>query len=332
MNPQYISPVAKLALRAATKFKEDYIELSKEIFRSDDVRNGLHHAAEFGRYREQLLKSFLGAFLPSRLAIGDGFIAPPMGKLSTQCDVIIYERDANPHLVAEGGRALFPIEVCVAVGEVKSKLTFSELQSALEKLRKTKQMRAEMEVVTFPIAPVEVVISASAELKECVQFQLGAWNHLEAAASMYRPAEREDQNLVTFIVCEEIDWPAEKNYFHSFNSLYTSTTDLHLRHNFILSLKQGLLSYFYSLPEGEETRRIPYPYPVQSRQRIIGIEDNIPIACGWRWLPAGNKNHHIMTFAAELIHAVGQVPVYQFDPQAHSLDPQGYDFEYFPFS
>lgn len=333
---QATSPVAQLALSASSKFKEDYVELSRSLFHNTDANNRLHHAGEFGRYREQLLKSFLGAFLPNRLAIGDGFIATPRGALSSQCDVVLYERDATPHLAAAGGRAIFPIEVCAAVGEAKSILNFSELKTALKKLRTTKQMRAEMEVLTFPIAPVEAVVGAGHYLHK--QAELGFLNHLDEAARLYLPAKKEEQNLVTFIVCEEIKWPANcdpadpngAGFRNALNSLYDESSDYHLQHNFILSLKQGFLSYSFIYPEYSQTRHISYPYPVQSRYRSPYVTDDTPARCGWRWLRAGEKNHHIMTFSAELIHAAGQVPIYAFDPKNHTLDPEGYDFTFIP--
>lgn len=329
--PDLNSPVARLALRTATKFKDDYIRLSKEIFYSSSSKNGLHHAGEFGRYREQLLKSFLESFLPNRLAIGDGFVASPNGSLSTQSDAIIHDRNASPKLITEGGLVMFPIEVCVAVGEVKSILSFGDLQVALNKLLITKQMRAEMEVVTFPIAPVEAVIDANTELQNFMASNANSRNQMDAARNMYRPHEREQQNLITFIVCEEIAWPKGSPPSYSFNSLYNNKCDLHLRHNFILSLKQGFLSYYFCRPDGEEFRNTPYPYPVQSFHKPVGVDDDVPTACGWRWLEADPNNHHIMTFASELTHAAGRVPVYQFDPKMHSLDPVGFDFDYEPF-
>jgi len=335
-KPENVSQLARLALSAASKFKQDYVELSRELFHSEAAQNGLHHAGEFGRYREQLLQHFLSAFLPHRLAVGDGFVTTPAGNLSTQCDTIIYERDANPHLMASGGRAIFPLEVCAAVGEAKSVLTYQQLRDALEKLRVTKRMRAQLQPFGAPVAPVSVVVDASHYMRD--RMAEGDPDVMRHMREYYRPQQEESHNLVTFVVCESIKWEADADctnpdslgFQNALNTLYKEKADPYLTHNFILSLTQGLLSYSITQPDSDPPRRLAYPYPVQSRYRSPSITDNEPTRCGWRWLPAGSHSHHIMTFAAELIHAATEVPIFAFDPQAHSLDMQGYDFRYIP--
>lgn len=337
-KPENVSQLARLALSAASKFKQDYVQLSRELFHSEAAQNGLHHAGEFGRYREQLLQHFLSAFLPHRLAVGDGFVTTTAGNLSTQCDTIIYERDANPHLMASGGRAIFPLELCAAVGEAKSVLTYQQLRDALKKLRVTKRMRAQFQPFGAPVAPVSVVIGTSHYMRD--KMAEGDPDFLKHIREYYRPHHEESHNLVTFVVCESIKWedgadcakPDSLGFQNALNALYEDKADPYLTHNFILSLTQGLLSYSFTQPGTHPPRRLPYPYPVQSRYRSPSISDHEPTRCGWRWLPAGNHNHHIMTFAAELIHAATEVPIFAFDPQAHSMDPQGYDYHYIPAS
>lgn len=329
--------MAEIALSAAQKFKKDFLELSRLIFQSEEAKNGLHHAGEFGRYREQLLRSFMASFLPNRLAVGDGFVITMMGDRSTQCDAIFYDRDTTPHLSAAGGLAMFPIEVCAAVGEVKSKLSFPQLKEALAKLRATKKMRADMPVFFAPTAPVEAVISADAEIRRLLA---QGYSLMEATAQFYKPSKREDQNLATFVVCEEIEWPSGCDYKspssykfkQALDELSGGPQDAHLRQNFILSLKQGFLSYYYAAKdEGSgEVRRIPYPFPVQTVHQIEGANDGMPTDCGWRWLPAHDDHRHILMFASELVNIASLVPVFHFTPQNHSRSEDVYNFTFIP--
>jgi len=332
-----ISSVAHLALNAAKSFKNDYLELSRLLFESQEARNGLHHAGEFGRFRERLLQSLLVNFLPARLGVGDGFVVEAQGGKSTQCDVIIYDREHNPQLSTAGGLAMFPLEVCAAVGEAKSKLSFVEAKAALAKLSATKEMRANMQVNGVPVAPVEELLWARDALQRSPEAEV--LTHLNDARSLYVPRTHEWHNLVTFLVCEEIAWPEDCDPAKNFDKAFTEALhDLHLtqpkdflRQNFILSLRQGLLSYFYvAKGDGDEIRRIPYPYPVQSIHPVPGTEhDGRPSSCGFRWLPANEHYRHIMMFASELTRAASQTPIYPFTPQDHSLDPAAYGFTYF---
>lgn len=325
--------MTQIGLSASKKFKDDFLDLSRVIYASEQSANGLHHSGEFGRYREQILRSFMTAFLPHRLGVGDGFLVTMDGLRSTQCDVIFYDRDNTPHLAAPGGLAMFPGEVCAAVGEVKSKLTFPELKEALGKLRATKKMRADMRVFSTPHAPVEAVVSAAAEMRSLVS---QGHSRDQALASLYRPAQRESQNLVTFVVCEQITWPSESEKNPSGSEFRQALAELnggpheaHLRQNFILSLRQGFLSYYFAAKgEANEVQKIPYPYPVQTVHKILGAVDDAPADCGWRWLPAHDDHRHVMMFASELVHAARLVPIFPFTPQDHSLDPLSYDFTF----
>lgn len=323
------SPIEMLALTASSKFRDDYVELSRSIFHSEEARNKLYHSGEFGRYREQLVRGLLASFLPARLSIGDGFVLTPDGNRSTQCDVVLYDREQTPHIEAAGGRCFYPLETCAAVGEAKSDLTFGELKKALEKLMAVKRLRTTMRMSMYPVAPVDEVIALSNVLGQDAS---------EGPAEYFRPLQLESHNLVTFLVCESIEWPAgqaphDQDFGKALNDLYDSKNEPHLRHNFILSVEQGLLSYFYTTPDEsnkEDFRRIPYPHPVQSLYRPKGVLDDIPTKCGWRWLPADGRNYHIFTLVSELAIAANAACIFQFTPRAYSLAPNGFDFKYFP--
>lgn len=56
-------------------------------------------------YRERIVSDLLKPFLPSRLAVGTGFIITHQNKQSTQCDLIIYDKENTP--VIENGDQRF---------------------------------------------------------------------------------------------------------------------------------------------------------------------------------------------------------------------------------
>lgn len=121
--------------------------------------------------------------------------------------------------------------------------------------------------------------------------------------------------MVTFLACEEIEFPAadpdrneKANFDRNIKELIRSIGSTHLRQNFILSLNQGFLPYFFSMPDesGEKVRAVPYPYPVQTKKRIHGTNDALPTDCGLRWLHANDDHRHIMQFVSELAIAVSR--------------------------
>jgi len=329
--------VAQIALQKVKVFKEEYLEMSPSLFESQENRNGLSHTGEFGRFREKLVQNLLQQFLPARLSVGDGFMVPFLTKRSTQCDVIVYDRDSSPHMQSPGGLVMFPPEVCAAVGEVKSSLTMAEAKEALKNLAKIKQIRNEMKVHGLAVAPSAAVVLDHYEMFSAAENGQSGISEATYAALSYKPEECEHQALVTFLVCAEIEFPKPKAGQSGLRAFEAAVHDLmdgtphNLRPNFILSLRQGFLSYMLGIKgENDEVHRIPYSYPVQSVRRIEGVEDNIPASTGIRWLPAQNDYRHIMQFVSELAIAANRVPIYHFTPQMHALDPKSYDYHYFP--
>lgn len=104
---------------------ENYLNLksafenSKKIF-SSQKDGKIFHNGEYGTYREDLVKRFLRLYIPSRLDIGTGFLINAEGDISTQCDIIIYDRYTTPIIESSGNQRFFPIETVAAVGEIKS--------------------------------------------------------------------------------------------------------------------------------------------------------------------------------------------------------------------
>lgn len=205
----------KLIKSNIEQFVSDYINLSRQIFVDEEGK--LRHPGEFGMYRENIIKSFLAPFLPSRLAIGSGFIITDKNRISTQCDIIIYDKDHTP-VIENGEQRFFPVECVVGVIEVKSKLTKAQLKEALVKLTKIKDLRNDIGSNPY------------------------IFKDYKDTSGFNTKAHVRDQ-MATFLICESIDIDVEKEIDTIFADTY-SGIDKSLYHNMILDLDKCCYLYF----------------------------------------------------------------------------------------
>ena len=195
------------------KAVDDFNRLSKEVFVNEQGK--LMHPGEYGTYRERIFRDLIKKFIPEKYDIGTGFIITSNGSVSTQCDLIIFDKENTPILENENQR-FFPIESVVGVVEVKSILTKSEFKDALLKLSSIKQLRN--------------------EAKGPYVFKDGNQN-----LSFDTKKNPRDQ-IATFLICEKFNFKMEKEINDIFKNIYKNT-DKSLFHNMILSLKDGLVCY-----------------------------------------------------------------------------------------
>lgn len=215
----------KLIKSKIEQFKDDYINLSRQIFVNKE--GTLIHPGEFGMYREKIIKEFLSPFLPARLAIGSGFIITAENNISTQCDIIIYDREYTP-VIENGEQRFFPVECVVGVIEVKSKLTKSDFKKALIKLSEIKKLRNDIGNNPYIFKDYKGNENFSAKL------------HIR------------DQ-MATFLICEKIDVNLEEELSTLFTGVYAGI-DKSLFHNMILDLENCCYLYF------DGSRPMYYPY------------------------------------------------------------------------
>lgn len=114
---------------------------AESLFKRDDK---LIHPGEFGEYREKCLNMLLADCIGKEYSVGEGFIYNKDNEVNTQCDVIIYNSDADG-ITSDGVANFYPVEEVLAVGEVKSNLTKAELEVALRKLADTKKLFSYLE-------------------------------------------------------------------------------------------------------------------------------------------------------------------------------------------
>ena len=86
--------------------------------------------------------------MPQQYDIGTGFIITNQNDVSTQCDIVVYDKSKMPGIITESHQRFYPVETVVAVCEVKSDInSVSELNKYLTKLAIVKSLR---EKITKP--------------------------------------------------------------------------------------------------------------------------------------------------------------------------------------
>lgn len=205
----------KLIKSKIEQFVVEYKNLSRQIFVNED--GVLIHPGEFGIYREKIIKKLIEPFLPSRLAIGSGFIITHNDNISTQCDIIIYDKENTPIIETDEQR-FFPIECVAGVIEVKSKLTKAQMKEALIKLTNIKNLRNDINTNIYTYKDGN--------------------NHIP-----FNTKNNVRDQIATFLVCEKVDMDYEKDINTFFKETY-SGVDKSLYHNMILSLDDGCFMYF----------------------------------------------------------------------------------------
>ncbi len=201
-------------------FINSFQSTSRTVFFDEELKR-LRHPGEFGIYREKVSHDFLKFIIPQKLSLGDGFIISSKDEVSTQCDIIMYDRSITPLMQSSEHQTFYPIETVVAVGEVKSVMSKQEFINAINKLAEIKKIKCNIE---FPSIYYR-------------KNNLGNVN----------PKELFYDNIFSFIICEKLDFSLE-NIETELDSMYSKNIDYWNRHNVILSIEDGLLHYNIDQP------------------------------------------------------------------------------------
>ena len=240
-NPRY----AAILEQRVAEFVHSFVKISAELFEDlSDEQKTYIHTGEFGTYREALVRRFLGFFTPPRLGLDTGFLMTSDGGVSTQCDVIVYDKTHAPSLTTPDLLRFFPVEGVVGVGEVKSKLDATEYKKALRKLATVAALRDQV--------PSPVVARSDPA-------------RFRGKAPAPFAAHPYDQ-MVSFLVCERLDFPRENLIKHTLGA-YDGLDPRH-RHNLVLSVSDGLVlwvdhndktMYYPVMPKGPLAVRAVLP-------------------------------------------------------------------------
>ncbi len=208
-------------------FVNSFLKVSRNTFLN--LSGKLIHPGEFGAYRESCCKEFLSYVVPQRLAIEEGFIINSLDEVSTECDIIIYDKANTPLIESREKQKFYPVESVAAIGEIKSTLNKEQLSKALVKLSQVKTFRLNQKIGK--------AISKRHD-------------------GEYNPRDNPKDNVFTFLICEKLDFNIE-DVSVFVNNIYPENTHGNMRHNLLLSLNDGLFAYY--LEEGEYPKVYPMP-------------------------------------------------------------------------
>ena len=93
----------------------------------------LNHPGMVGRVRQIVIDQLLRPLLPEGFYIGTGKVTDARGNLSSETDIIIYDRRSIPPILYDEKEGIFPVEAVHYSIEVKSKLTSAEFKDSVEK-------------------------------------------------------------------------------------------------------------------------------------------------------------------------------------------------------
>ena len=95
-----------------------------------------NHNLSIGLYAESVLRKFLQSVLPQKVSVSQGFVERE-GKLSAQCDIIIYDKVNYAPISSFGDFEIIPHNAVICVIEVKTsidKKTFGKVLFDFERL------------------------------------------------------------------------------------------------------------------------------------------------------------------------------------------------------
>lgn len=117
-------------------------DLGKDLVREFEKSGKTAHPHSVGGGREKSSIDKLKDILPSGIGIGSGFVFDSYGNISSQCDIIIYEKDLCLIFNSSDEKnSYYNCESVIAVGEVKSDLSTKELLDSLKKIKKIKNLK-----------------------------------------------------------------------------------------------------------------------------------------------------------------------------------------------
>jgi len=121
---------------------EYVIDLGVDLVREFEKAGKTTHPHSVGEGREKSAIDKLKDILPSGIGVGSGFVIDSYGNVSSQCDIVIYEKDLCLKFNAADDRnSYYNCESVIAIGEVKSDLAQKELDDSIKKLKKIKELK-----------------------------------------------------------------------------------------------------------------------------------------------------------------------------------------------
>jgi len=215
--------ITNLTIQNLNDFEYSFVNIKKVFW--NDEKGRLIHAGEFGLYRENLAKKWLKMYVPERLEFASGFVITSKNRISTQCDLILYDKNVTPKIENSDNQKFYPIETVAGVIEIKSDISsIAELNEHLVKLAQIKKLR-------------EDIVNPD-------PYYRGSFD--TPFNSLLNPFD----NIFTILICNKLKFALDINQIN-----YGEISPRHY-HNLILSLQDGLVNYV--TPNG--TANLPFSY------------------------------------------------------------------------
>ncbi len=260
-------------------FIYSFKKVSRELFFSEE-KNRLIHTGEFGRLREVVSKDFVQFIIARRLDIGTGFLLNHTGEVSTQVDLVIYDKNETPLVQDSEKQFFYPVETVCAVGEIKSVLDKTGFKIAINKLARTKEIRERIKETDTQIIKTN--------------------NPQRSLPATFDPELYGSDSMFTFLICERFDFDY-KNITNELNALYEEDIEPRNKHNLILSIEDGLLLYNYPGHTGPGVKFSPVP---AFHRPTFQMQKNV-------FLAPSDKNpyHHFKMFCNYLFYGTKSVSI-----------------------
>lgn len=199
MGSNYFSTVVDEKI---DNFITSFVSTAKKLY-VDTTTGELRHSGEYGVYRERSCVELIEMFIPLNFGISDGFIINKHDNVSTQCDIIIYDKNKMPRIGVDKNR-VFLSEAVVGVIEVKSVVDSTLLKEALTKLSRIKAYKYES-TPDNPHSPLT--------------------------------------DMFTAVICHNYSSSLEKLTEFLDTDVYSEDFNQRNKHNLILSIKDGIIGY-----------------------------------------------------------------------------------------
>lgn len=99
------------------------------------------HNGEVGRANELALAQLVTSLLPSTVGVGTGVIIDSEGNRSAQTDLVIFDKGAQPQILAHSTQLLFPVETVLAAIEVKTSVATADITDSGRKFKSVRALK-----------------------------------------------------------------------------------------------------------------------------------------------------------------------------------------------
>lgn len=225
-------------MRPQLELLESYsIEFQSQLRR---INSFVKHPGAIGASHEGILRRFLQKYIPKRWAVGEGFVIGEGGRISSQCDIIIWSQIDFAPYYQDGDLVIVPADAVKAVIEIKTTLDQTNLASALRNLRSIHEISENIYTAIFAFESVKIqtILEALFEAEKPLSdvgnsiYAMCGWLLQRAKDEKFewgtlmetRPSQlkKYEEPLAFSLILPPPDKPVARGLTHFFSFLYTA--------------------------------------------------------------------------------------------------------------